>query len=363
MTTNIPNGLIDQPKEIRKGEAPDIIRLQAFLKENLATGKRSIEIKQFPRGFSNLTYLITIGEQEFILRRPPFGKKARTAHDMSREYRVLKALHPVFPCPKPLVFCDDPGIMGCDFYIMERIRGIILRRSLPDKLNMTPADVRILCENSIKLLCDLHAIDYEAIGLGDFGKAKGYVKRQVEGWSQRYRNARTDDAPDCETVIAWLENNMPRNKSDSSEACIIHNDFKFDNLVLNPDNPLEIIGVLDWEMATLGDPLMDLGSSLGYWVQSNDSEEQLMLKTLPTDAAGMMSRREIVDYYSSRRGLRVEDFNFYYIFGLFRLAVIAQQIYYRFYHGQTKDERFGLLIVAVQVLERAALSAMENSQF
>ncbi|MDY6822781.1 MAG: phosphotransferase family protein [Thermodesulfobacteriota bacterium] len=353
--------LIDQPKDVREGEALDTDRLEAFLRDNLSAGRGDIQVKQFPSGFSNLTYRITIGDQDFILRRPPFGKKARTAHDMGREFKILDALHPVFPyCPKPLLFCDDHSIMGCDFYVMECIRGIILRKTLPDELNMTPADVRTLCENAINVLCDLHAIDYDAIGLGDFGKPEGYVKRQVEGWSRRYRDARTDDAPDCEAVMAWLAENMPPERPD---ACIIHNDFKFDNLVLNPDNPLEIIGVFDWEMATLGDPLMDLGSSLGYWVQADDPEEELMIKMLPTDAPGMMSRREVVDYYKERRGMTVDDFNFYYIFGTFRLAVIAQQIYYRFYHGQTKDERFGLLIAAVQVLERTAQRAMEKSQF
>ena len=354
------NDLIDQAKDVREGEALDTIKVGAFFKDHLSVERESIEVKQFPRGFSNLTYLIIIGDREFILRRPPFGKKAKTAHDMSREYKILSALYPVFPyCPKPLAFCDDQSIMGCDFYVMEAIRGIILRRSLPDKLNMTAADVRHLCENSIKVLCDLHDINYEAIGLGDFGKAEGYVRRQVEGWSRRYRNARTDDAPDCETVMAWLLDNMPPNQSEQS-ACIIHNDFKFDNLVLNPDNPLEIIGVLDWEMATLGDPLMDLGSSLGYWIQADDPEEQLMIRTLPTDAQGMMTRQEVVDYYNIRRGIKADDFNFYYIFGTFRLAVIAQQIYYRYYHGQTKDKRFGMLIAAVQILERIALKAMDN---
>jgi aminoglycoside phosphotransferase (APT) family kinase protein len=353
--------VIDQPKAIRQGEDLDVKQVEAYLKDAIPGLAGSLTVKQFPSGFSNLTYFLKVGETELVLRRPPFGRKAKTAHDMSREYRILKALHPVFPyCPEALAFCDDPAVLGCDFYVMKCVRGIVLRKDIPAELAMTPAQVGKLCDNMIDVLCRLHAVDYKAIGLADFGKPDGYVRRQVEGWSRRYRDARTPDAPDYEKVMAWLADNMP---ADISEPCIIHNDYKFDNLVLNPDSPLEIIGVFDWEMATLGDPLMDLGSSLGYWVQADDLEEQRIIRMLPTTAPGMMTRREVVASYLEKSGRKVENFNFYFVFGLFRLAVIAQQIYYRFYHGQTKDERFGLLIAAVEVLERAALRAMEKSEF
>ncbi len=353
--------VIDQPKAIREGEQFDLQKVETYLKDTIPGLEGALTVKQFPSGFSNLTYFLKLGDTEMVLRRPPFGKKAKTAHDMSREYRILKALHPVFPyCPEPLAFCDDSSVLGCDFYVMNCIRGVVLRKNIPSELSMTPDQVRKLCDSMIDVFCRLHDIDYKAIGLDDFGKPEGYVRRQVEGWSRRYRDARTPDAPDCETVMAWLHENMP---ADVSDSCIIHNDYKFDNLVLNPDNPLEIIGVFDWEMATLGDPLMDLGSSLGYWVQADDSEEQVLIRMLPTTAEGMMTRREVVDAYLAKSGRSVDDFNFYYVFGLFRLAVIAQQIYYRFYHGQTKDERFGLLIAAVEVLERVALRSMEKSEF
>ena len=353
--------VIDQPKAIREGEALDLQKVEAYLKDTIPGLKGSLTVKQFPSGFSNLTYFLKVGDTELVLRRPPFGKKAKTAHDMSREFRILKALHPVFPyCPEPLAFCDDPAVLGCDFYVMNCIRGIVLRKDIPAELSMTPGQVGQLCDNMIDVFCRLHAIDYKAIGLADFGKPEGYVRRQVEGWSRRYRDARTPDAPDFEKVMGWLAENMP---PEIGDPCIIHNDYKFDNLVLNPDNPLEIIGVFDWEMATLGDPLMDLGSSLGYWVQADDPEEQKVIRMLPTTAGGMMTRREVVDAYLEKSGRSVDDFNFYYVFGLFRLAVIAQQIYYRFYHGQTKDERFGLLIAAVEVLERVALRSMEKSEF
>jgi aminoglycoside phosphotransferase (APT) family kinase protein len=353
--------MVDSPKPVRDGEELDVGAVEAYLKKNIADLAGKVTVKQFPSGFSNLTYAITVGDRELVLRRPPFGKKAKTAHDMSREYKILSALHPVFSyCPRPLAFCDDHDVMGCDFYVMEAIRGIILRKDFPKGLNLSPNEVRQLCEKTIDVLGQLHAVDYNAIGLGDFGKPEGYVKRQIEGWSRRYRDARTDDAPDFETVMQWLHDNMP---DDVAVPAIIHNDFKFDNLVLNPDNPLEIIGVFDWEMATLGDPLMDLGSSLGYWVQADDTEEEKMIRMLPTVREGMLTRRELVDYYLEKSGRQVDNFNFYYVFGSFRLAVIAQQIYYRFYHGQTKDERFGLLIAAVKVLEKVALRNIHHSEF
>ena len=294
-----------------------------------------------------------------MLRRPPFGRKAKTAHDMGREYRILKALHPVFPyCPKPLAYTEDESVMGCPFYAMERIRGIILRKNLTKGLEFTPDQMRSLCENLLDVHYKLHSIDYKAIGLEGFGKPEGYVKRQVEGWSERYKTAHTPDAPPFEKVMQWLHDKMP---PDFSKPAIIHNDYKFDNVVLDPDNPLEIIGVLDWEMATIGDPLMDLGSSLGYWVQSDDSPKFQAARTLPTNLPGALTRDELVKGYAEKAGITIDNFDFYLCFGLFRLAVIVQQIYYRFYHGQTKDERFKSLIVAVHILEEEANRILEHS--
>lgn len=348
--------VVDQPTKIREGETLDPNAVESFLKENVAGLSGPIEIKQFPSGFSNLTYSVRMGDREMILRRPPFGKKAKTAHDMGREFRILSALHPVFPyCPKPLAYTEDLAIMGCSFYVMERIQGIILRRDLPPGLTFTPADARTLCENTIDLQHRLHALDYNAIGLADFGKPEGYVRRQVEGWSRRYRDAKTPDVPDYEDVMTWLAENQP---ADSPNPCIIHNDYKFDNLVLNPQNPLKIIGILDWEMATLGDPLMDLGSSLAYWINRDDPEEFQAMRMLPTTVEGMMTRREVVDRYARKSGRTLDNVDFYYTFGLFRLAVIAQQIYYRFYHGQTKDKRFIQLGFAVGILEHGAKRVM-----
>jgi aminoglycoside phosphotransferase (APT) family kinase protein len=350
--------IVDEPAEIREGETLDNSAVEAFLKDTIRGLDGPFVIKQFPSGFSNLTYFIRAGDREMVLRRPPIGKKAKTAHDMSREYRILSALYPVFPyCPKPLAYTEDERIMGCPFYIMERIPGIILRKNLPKGMALSPEKAQLLCENMIDLHCRLHALDYHEIGLGDFGKPEGYVKRQVDGWSKRYRDARTPDVPDFEPVMAWLaENQLP----DSSPSGIVHNDYKFDNMVLHPDNPLEIIGILDWEMSTIGDPLMDLGNSMAYWVNRDDPEETQMLRLMPTNIDGMLTRKELVNLYAEKSGRKIENFDFYYCFGLFRLAVIAQQIYYRYFHGQTKDKRFAQLAFAVAFLEKGAVRVMEG---
>jgi aminoglycoside phosphotransferase (APT) family kinase protein len=348
----------DKPTKVRQGEELDLKVIERFLKDNIPGLSGEILVRQFPSGYSNLTYLIQVGDKELVLRRPPFGRKAKTAHDMGREYRILKALNPVFPyCPKPLAYTEDESVMGCPFYVMERIQGIILRKNLPRGLEFTPDQMRSLCENLLDVHYKLHTVDYKAIGLEGFGKPEGYVKRQVEGWSGRYRAALTPDAPLFEKVMQWLHDKMPL---DFPKPAVIHNDYKFDNVVLDPDNPLKIVGVLDWEMATIGDPLMDLGCSLGYWVQSDDPPNFQAAGTLPTNLPGAFTRDELVKRYAEKAGITINDFSFYLCFGVFRLAVIAQQIYYRFYHGQTKDERFKLLIVAVHILEEQANRTMEQ---
>lgn len=353
--------ITDQATAVREGEELDVAAVKAFLADALGGLDGSLEIRQYPSGFSNLTYAVRTGNREMVLRRPPFGKKARTAHDMGREFKVLSALYPVFPyCPRPLAYTEDESIMGCPFYVMEKISGLILRKDLPPGLSLGPEDARRLCENMIDLQRRLHALDFTSIGLAAFGKPEGYVKRQVEGWSKRYRDARTPDVPDFEAVMAWLDRRRP---PDTPRPGIIHNDYKFDNLVLNPADPTEIIGILDWEMATIGDPLMDLGASISYWVNRDDPEEAQLMRLMPTTIDGMMTRRELVSLYAEKSGIDAGDFDFYFAFGLFRLAVIAQQIYYRFYHGQTKDKRFGRLGFAVGILDILARRVIEGGGF
>ncbi len=349
----------DETRPIREGEGFDIVRVEQFLKDSIPQLSGALTVSQFPGGHSNLTCLIRVGERELVFRRPPLGRKAKTAHDMGREFRMLQALRPVFPyCPEPLAYTDDETIIGCPFYVMERIKGLIIRRDLPKSLALQPAEAALLCEKLIDVFVELHQVDYRKIGLEGFGKPAGYVKRQVEGWSERYRAARTPDAPDFEDVMTWLYEKMP---PESPHVSVIHNDYRFDNVVLHPDDPFRIVGVLDWEMATIGDPLMDLGGALAYWTDRDDPPDMHAIRMIPTHLPGMFTRQEFIKRYSEKMGIPVEKSDFYYCFGMFRLAGIAQQIYWRFYHGQTKDERFKLMIVAVQVLEAACRRLIEKS--
>ncbi|HNY73432.1 MAG TPA: phosphotransferase family protein [Syntrophales bacterium] len=352
--------IIDAAQPVRAGEELDISRIESFLRKAVPGLTGGISISQFPSGHSNLTYLITAGDREFVLRRPPFGRKVKTAHDMGREYRVLKALRPLYPyCPEALAYTEDETVLGCPFYIMERLKGIILRKETPPGMDISAAAARRLCERLIDVFVELHRVDYRGSDLENLGRPEGYVQRQVTGWSERYRGARTPDAPDCEAVMAWLLERMP---SASPAPAVIHNDYRFDNVVLSPKDPQRIIGVLDWEMATIGDPLMDLGGALAYWIDRDDPEEAQAIRLVPTHREGMMTRREVVAHYCARMDLPEENMDFYYVFGLFRLTVIAQQIYYRFYHGQTQDRRFGMLIFAVHVLEKKARQVMTTGK-
>jgi len=329
---------IDETCEMRAEDRLDLAAVDAFLKQHIADLHGTPVIRQFPGGASNLTYLIRYGERELVLRRPPVGAKAKSAHDMLREAQVMAALKTPYPhVPQILARCDDPAVLGSDFYVMERLRGIILRRELPPTLGLDEAGVCQLCRGFIDRLVELHQVDATPPELAALGKGEGYIARQVGGWSERWRKALTDDSDPCEDVLAWLAHKQPARETAS---CVIHNDYRFDNVVLDPANPLDIIGVLDWEMATLGDPLMDLGGSLAYWVQADDDAVFQSFRRQPTHVPGMLTRREVVDYYGERSGWHVEQFDFYEIFGLFRLMVIIQQIYRRFVLGQTSNPQF-----------------------
>lgn len=348
----------DKAREIRAGEELDEKMVDMFLKDSIEGLSGTCAIRQFPRGYSNLTYLVDIGGREMVLRRPPIGADIESAHDMGREYGILSALRPEFPyCPRPLVYSEDESIIGCPFYVMERIPGVILRKNLPKGLSYTPEQARLLCERLLDVHVELHSIDAGKVGLDNLGKPSGYVTRQVDGWSRRYGKARTPDAPDFEKVMAWLAETKP---PDAEKPAIVHNDYRFDNVVLEASDPLKIIGVLDWEMATRGDPLMDLGNTLAYWIEKNDPDEMQLLRLMPTHMDGAPTRRELVVRYAEKTGRDLDDFDFYYCFGLFRLAVIAQQIYNRYYRGITRDERFAFLIGGVRILEKIALKVIEH---
>lgn len=341
---------LDEARSARPGEELDQQRVADYLRAQIPELTGDFELLQFPGGKSNLTYLVRVGDTELVLRRPPHGTKAKSAHDMGREYRILSKLSPVFsPAPEPLAYCEDESLLGAPFYVMRRLHGIILRRDPPAEFSLDANLAGRLSQSLIETLAELHTVDYQAAGLADFGKPAGYVERQILGWNERYRRARTPDVPDCEAVMKWLEAEMP---PDSGQVALIHNDYKFDNVMLAPEQPERIIGVLDWEMATLGDPLMDLGCALSYWVQADDAEELLAIRQGPTQLPGMWSRQQLAEHYAQRTGIAVGQMDFYLAYGLFRLAVIAQQIYYRYYHGQTQDERFKAFGQFAAVLSR-----------
>lgn len=298
------------------------------------------------------------------MRRPPAGTKAKSAHDMVREYTVQQALAGLYPyVPNMVALCTDESVIGCDFYLMERVAGIIPRAELPKGINLTTEQTRELCRNVIDALIDLHEVDYQANqALASLGKGEGYCERQVMGWDKRYEKAKTLNVPSFKLVRDWLKNNIPAD----SKTCVIHNDWRFDNVILNPHNPTEVIGVLDWEMATLGDPLMDLGSALAYWVEADDNLVMQQSRRQPTHLEGMMTRDEVVAYYLERTGMQVDNWTFYEVFGLFRLAGIAQQIYYRYYHKQTDNPAFKNFWIIIHVLHAKCLALIgkqEGSEF
>ena len=306
------------------------------------------QIRQFRGGASNLTYLVEYPAQRFVLRRPPHGHKAASAHDMSREVTVQQALRPHFPLVPTIVGLNiDPSVMGGDFYVMAYVEGSILRGDMPPDVVMSPDQTSALASTVVEALVGLHAVPAEV--LKDLNRGPGYVERQITGWSKRYRDARTDDVPDGEDVMAWLAKHQPRDV----DLVPIHGDWRFDNMVLDLDTQ-RIVGVLDWEMATVGDPLMDLGASLAYWVQADDDPGFLMLRRQPTHLPGMPSRESLVESYANHSGRAIDDWRFYEVFGLFRLAVIIQQIWFRFRRGETTNPAFAQFGAGVTILMNRA---------
>ena len=349
----------DRPANLRPGEELDLVRLELFLRSQFPDTAGALEIAQFPSGHSNLTYLLRLGNREMVLRRPPFGTKVKSAHDMNREYRVLAKLHAVYPAaPEVLLYCDDLSVLGSPFYVMKPIRGIILRRVLPPGLNFTADVARQLSESFVDNLARLHGLDYSAIGLADLGKPQGYLERQVRGWIERYHGSKTHELPEVEPISSWLIENLPA----AGEAALIHNDYKFDNVVLDPTDITKIVGVLDWEMCTIGDPLSDLGTALAYWVGPEDAEELQKIRWGPTNCPGSLTRAQLVERYARSTGREVSNMLYYVAFARFKIAVIVQQIYYRYHHGLTKDQRFAALLEVAQILLRAALHSAESGE-
>lgn len=339
--------LTDQGGPVRPGEALDGAAVTAWLLHYLPDLQGEPEVTQYAGGASNWTYRLRYPHHDLILRRPPAGTRAKSAHDMAREFRVQQALKPVFPTvPNMVALCQDEAVLGVDFYVMQRIAGTIPRARMPAGLRLEPAQARQLCLNWVDLLADLHAVPSTTPGLAELGKGAGYCQRQIAGWSDRYVKAQTWNVPSYTYVRAWLHEHTPADVA----TCVIHGDWRLDNVVLDAADPTQIIGVLDWEMATLGDPLMDLGNALAYWVQPDDGYFMRSTRRQPSHLPGMLTRQEIVARYLEKTNRTVQNWQFYEVYGLFRLAVIAQQIYYRYHHRQTRNPAFKNFWIVVNYL-------------
>jgi aminoglycoside phosphotransferase (APT) family kinase protein len=348
------------PQTVRKGEELDEGKLKSYLYKNdlIHSLESDITISQFANGFSNLTYELQIEEKSYVLRRPPFGAVKR-GHDMGREYKVLSKLKTGFgQCPKVYAYSDDKVVMDSSFYIMEKIEGIILTAKEAKTRNIKPLDYKVISNTWMDTLVKLHAVDYKKIGLEDLGRPDGYVKRQVENWSKQYLKAATGEVKEAQKVMNWINENQP----DHYEHTLIHNDFKYDNVVFSDTSWQNINAVLDWEMCTLGDPLMDLGTSLAYWTMSSDGEMVRNGLPSPTVFEGNPGRMDIVQAYATKTGRNIPNLVFYYVFGLFKIAVIAQQIFYRYKKGLTTDKKFANLDKSAQFLCLYALQAIKNNK-
>jgi aminoglycoside phosphotransferase (APT) family kinase protein len=346
----------DNAVAVREGEELDLARLGSYLGRHF-DGPGPVTVEQFPSGHSNLTYRVNWGGRELVLRRPPFGSQVKSAHDMGREYRVLSKLHEAYNvAPKVILYCDDLSVLDAPFYLMEPIRGVILRRQLPTGLLLSPATALELSQAFLDNLICLHSLDYDTIGLGDLGKPQGYLERQVKRWIERYHNSATHDLPEVGPISAWLTQHIPA----SSDAALIHNDYKYDNVVLDSNDITRIVGVLDWEMCTLGDPLSDLGTTLAYWTDPGDPDELQEVCSAPTTIPGTLTRAQLAQRYALGTGRAIHDMVFYLTFARFKVAVIVQQIYYRYDRGLTHDERFAIMPHRIAVLMRASLQCAES---
>ena len=342
---------------VRKGEELDVRRLADYLRDKIEGVDSGIKLQQFPSGHSNLTYLLAAGKREYVLRRAPLGPVAPKAHDMAREYQVLRALHPYFPeAPNVFHLCDDPTVIGAVFYIMERRHGIILRDRVPQQIEGLPEYGRLISEAFIDCMIRLHAVGVQCSGLAALGKPEGFLERQVRGWAERWQRSKTEDLPEMGMVAGWLIDALPA----SAPATLVHNDYKLDNVMLSTESPHRIEAVLDWEMATIGDPLADVGLTLCYWHWAAAAELGSHGVQALTANPGWYRREEFIARYAERTGRDLRRIVYYEILGIFKLAVILQQIYYRFHRGQTSDARFRDFDRGVKGLARLAASLVER---
>jgi len=345
--------------EVRAGEALDMSVIDPLLKEAIEGLSGEAKVMQYPSGASNLTYAIDYPNRRLVMRRPPFGKIPKGGHDMFREYRIMRDLKPVFSAvPTVLFYTDDESHIGKEFYVMDRVDGHILHK-IPEEWDWGRAENRALCEAFFSRLCDLHTLDVEAAGLSDFGRPEGYVERQIKGWNRRWNKVLTEDVPHYEDIQGWLETHMPK---DSGKVGVLHGDYRIDNCILDSDDPTKISAIIDWEISALGDPLMDLGNTLAYWVQADDPPHMQLTVRQPCTNPGMMTRQEILKFYAEKTGYDVSNMAYYYVYGIWRLCVIIQQIYFRYVSGSTQDERFknyGQMVMALAETAREKIRTGE----
>jgi aminoglycoside phosphotransferase (APT) family kinase protein len=342
--------------DVRPEEALDTTRLEPYLRERLDGAGGAFELRQFGGGHANLTYLIRFGAREWVLRRPPLGPVAPGAHDMRREHRVLSTLHGGYPlAPQAYLLCTDHAIIGADFFVMERRHGIAFRRDIPAPWVDRPDVLRGVGESLIDNLAALHAVDPASVGLGELGKPDGYVTRQVHGWINRWNNALTPDVGPAEPFTGWLRQTIPA----ARRATLLHNDYKLDNTLLDADDPARTVAVLDWDMCTRGEPLMDVGQLLALWGEKGDGGERLHGR-MPTWHDGFFSRRDAAERYARVSGADLSDLHWYVVFSMFRYAVIVQQIYIRYVRGQTHDERFREMGAAVNQITQRGMDLIDS---
>lgn len=350
-------------RSIRAGEELDLVRLDSYLCAQLELEPTAkLEVNQFRGGHSNLTYLVRYGNLEFVLRRPPLGPVAPTAHDMPREYKLLSVINPHYPlAPKPVVLCEDISIIGVPFYLMERRRGLIVRFKVPEEIGENLALRQRLSESVVDTLVTLHAVDIQSSGIIQIGKPAGFVTRQVRGWADRWQRSKTGELPEMDRVIDWLMDRIPAEKN--VDATIVHNDFKLDNIMLDAGDPTRVVAVLDWEMCTVGDPLVDVGLFLSYWTMKGTEGEAARNSSLRavTNGPGWMTREQIIERYETGTGRDLSRIVFYETLARFKVAVVIQQIYFRYMRGQTQDERFRNFDALVRELSREALELAEQS--
>ncbi|CAM3751396.1 phosphotransferase family protein [Aeromicrobium ponti] len=357
----MPRQISQETIPVRKGEQISEALLEGYLRDHISgLPSDPLEILQFSAGHSNLTYQLKIGEWEAVLRRPPLGPVAPKAHDMEREYRVISEIHPFFKqAPKPLLFSDHEEMIGSPFFIMERKHGIMLDTAFPEWFTPTEVICRQISETMVDKLAELHSIDYKKTGLTEISNPDGFMERQVYGWIGRYEQAKTDDVYEAETLKKWLTENIPV----SGEPAIIHYDYKLNNAMFS-DDLQEMAGLFDWEMTTVGDPLADLGAGMSYWIQDDDPDllKYGLGKPPVTVQKGFYTRQEFIEAYARKTGRDVSNINFYLTFAYFKLAVICQQIYYRYKKGQTNDARFSQFNQFVKVLLKHGVQvANENN--